>query len=85
MEKYSIRKNESLNRFLTHKDPRIRAAAREMEALDAQTRAEWWELRRQEQEREDRMLDAWECIEAAGLECDDVMDNKDDDDDESPF
>lgn len=76
---------ESFNRFLTHQDPRIRAAAREMEALDAQTRAEWQELRRQEHELEDRMLEAWECMEAVEPEIDDLTDNKDDDDDEIPF
>ena len=75
----------SFNRFLTHKDPRIRAAAREMEALDAQTRAEWRELRRQEQELEDRMVDAWECIEAVEPEFSDVTDTKDDYVDEIPF
>jgi hypothetical protein len=76
---------QSFNRFLTHQDPRIRAAARGMEAWDAQTRAEWRELRRQEQELEDRMLEAWDCMEAVEPEFDDVTDNKDDDDDEIPF
>jgi hypothetical protein len=70
---------------LTHQDPRIRAAAREIEAWDAQTRAEWRELRRQEQEREDRMLEAWDCIEAVEPELADVMDNKDDHDNDLPF
>lgn len=76
---------KSFNRFLTHKDPRIRAAAREMEARDAQTRAEWRELRRQEQELEERMLEAWDCIEALAPEFGDATDYEDDDDDELPF
>jgi hypothetical protein len=76
---------DSFNRFLTHKDPRIRAAAREMEALDAQTRAEWRELSRQEREREDRMLEAWDCIEAVEPACDDVTDCENDHGDEIPF
>jgi hypothetical protein len=76
---------ESFNRFLTHQDPRIRAAAREMEALDAQTRAEWRELCRQEQELEDRMLETWECIGAVEPGIDDLTDTKDKYDDEIPF
>lgn len=43
---------EAFNRFLTHQDPRIRAAAREMQKWAAQTRAEWRELRRQERKSE---------------------------------
>ena len=76
---------DSFNRFLAHKDPRIRAAAREMEALDAQTRAEWRETRRQERELEDRMLEAWECIQAVEPEFGDVTDCEDYHDDEIPF
>ena len=76
---------ESFNRFLRHKDPRIRAAARQMQELDAQTRAEWREIRRQEQELEDRMLDAWEWVEAVELELGDATDGEDVDDDEIPF
>ena len=85
----SRKHRESFNRFLTHKDPRIRAAARDMEALDAQTRAEWRELRQQELELEDRMIEAWDCLEAVEPEFDEVTDNvtdnKDDDDDGLPF
>ena len=76
---------QSYNRFLTHQDSRIRAAAREMQERDAQTRAERRELRRQEQEREDRMLDAWECIEAVEAEFGEVTDCEDDHGDELPF
>ena len=74
----------SFDRFLTHKDPRIRAAAREMQELDAQTRAEWSELRRQEQEREVHMLDTWVWVEASVPELGDTRNGEDFCDDALP-
>ena len=76
---------DTFNRFLTHKDPRIRTAARAMEELDAQTRAEWRETCRQEREQEELMLEAGEGIEAVEPEFDDVTDCADYHDDEIPF
>ncbi len=76
---------DSFNRFLTHKDPRIRAAACEMQELDAQTRAEWKDMRRQEQELEDRMLEAREWVEAVEPELGDATDGEGFYDDEIPF
>lgn len=76
---------ESFNRFLRHQDPRIRAAACQMQELDAQTRAKWREMRRQEQELEDRMREAWDCIEAVEPELSDATDGEEVYDDELPF
>jgi hypothetical protein len=67
----------SFNRLLMHKDPRIREAARQMQELDAQTRAEWRDMRRQEQACEDRMLEAGSGGEAVESELDDVTDCED--------
>ena len=59
------RKHRSaFNRFLRHQDPRIRAVACEMQDIDAQTRAEWRDNRRQEQEIEDGLLEPWMDDEA---------------------
>lgn len=74
-------------RFLTHQEPRIRAVAREMEARDTQTRAEWREMRRQEQEIEDLMRDTWSHADesAAPAELSNTTDGEAWDDDELPF
>jgi hypothetical protein len=74
----------SFDRFLTHKDPRIRAAAREMQERDAQTRTEWSAVRRQEQEREVHTLDTWGWGEASASELRDARDGEDFCDDEPP-
>ncbi len=69
-----------LNRFLTHQDPRIREAAREMAALDAQTRAEWREKRQWEQGLADAMVET-----LSEMEVDTDRDGDPLDDDELPF
>ncbi len=76
---------DSFTSFLTHQDPRIRAVARQMQELDARTRAEWQEMRQQEQELEDRMLEAWSCGEAVEPELSDARDGEEFYDDELPF
>jgi hypothetical protein len=76
----------SFNRFLTHKDPRIRAVAREMEERDVHARAKWREMRRQELELEDLTLETWAYAEAsAAPEVGDATDCEDFDDDELLF
>ena len=77
----------SFSRFLSHKDPRIRAVAREMQALDAQTRAEWRQMRREEREIEDHMPETWEDREVMSPPPipHTAMDGEDVDDDEIPF
>lgn len=79
------RHHDSFKRFLTHKDPRIIEAARQMQDLDAQTRAEWKALRREEQELEDRMLEAGSWVEAVEPDLDDPTHGEDFDDNEIPF
>ena len=74
----------SFDRFLTHKDQRIRAAAREMQELDAQTRAEWSESRLQEQELETHMLETWACVAASASDFGDARDGENFCDEELP-
>jgi hypothetical protein len=77
----------AFNRFLTHQDPRIRAVAGEMAQLDAQTRAEWSERRRQEQALEEAVLDTWVDVDgsAPSPERGDGPDSDVLDDEELPF
>ncbi len=74
-------------RFLSHKDSRIRAVAREMADLDAQTRAEWNEMRRQERALEETMRETWGDIDDFELfvEFYDGLDADALDDEEMPF
>jgi hypothetical protein len=57
------RRNE-FNRFLEHKNPRVRQLAQELLAEDARLRAEWREQRRLEEELEEQWAAEFETAEA---------------------
>ena len=50
------KRRQEFNRFLDHKNPRVRELAQQLLAEDARLRAEWREQRRLEQELEEQWL-----------------------------
>ena len=79
------KRRKEFDRYLDHKNPRVRELAREMLAEDARLRAEWREQRRLEEEMEEQWLADCEAVEDQCKSDDAVVTDPDWVDTEIPF